>query len=315
MKLRRITLSVTLIAVFAVTAMTAGLAFSSLNSAARTFEAQSALRNGALLSQWFEQDVRQLSELVRDHSLLPNVTAAVHAGDDTYAVYSLSVENIRALRLDEVWLVDAQIPGKIPIRIFADQYQAFPTSNLQESDDRRQRLTAFALSAVGGAAPLGRQVTAIVDGDHLDFVAVSPVRESSLINGPVTGALMMVRRYDKELIGPLRDIFDVPVSLKTDPATLVDSVAFVPQTRSIGLILVPLRNAEGEVVANAAVSVSRDAYRAGVAGDLHQQAAPSNQVGHQNSAASCSAPGGLAASVDAKPKDGGHRQILRWRSA
>jgi two-component system, cell cycle sensor histidine kinase and response regulator CckA len=260
MNLQRKILAITLLSVGAATALTAAEAYFALNRVASTFETQATLQDGTQLSRWFDQDLRQLSELAHSHSLLPQVLSALRSEDDTYAVYSLSKENVEGLRLKEVWLLDAKVPGKIPLRFFADPADSPIGDGLAPPEDRLLQWSELARSILDEQKQVGSLSTVTIWNDQAYLLAAHPVREGTLLNSPPIGVLMMVRQIDHNLLSRLSETLAMPVGLDVGPA-VADKLTFLPQTSTRAQLLIPLYNAGGQVVANLSASVPRDIYQ------------------------------------------------------
>lgn len=259
MKLQRKTLAMIAMAVGAATALSAAVVYFALGYVARTFELQAALQTGTQMQRWLAQDLRQLSDLVHSHTLQPNVASALRGEDDSYVVYSLSKENIESLRLSEVWLVDARVRGRIALRVFANN--VFDPVSDVPSIDRHARWLDLALSSTLSSTeskPISRVVT---EGDNVYLIAVHPVKEGTLLNGPVIGALLMARQLGHKELKRFSETLMSTVGLEGARSDTGDTVSFQPLNATRGQVLVPIPSPEGSSAAQLSIVTTRDIYR------------------------------------------------------
>lgn len=259
MKLQRKTLATIAMAVGAATALSAAVAYFALGYVARTFELQAALQTGAQMQRWLVQDLRQLSDLTHSHSLQPNVVSALRGADDSYVVYSLSKENIESLRLSEVWLVDTQVRGRIPLRVFATN--AIDASSASPSIDHHAKWLDLALGSAlktSGTTPISQVVT---EGDNVYMIAVHPVREGTLLNGPVIGALLMARQLNHKELKRFSETLMSTVGLDVNLSPSSGNVSFSALSSMRGQVLVPVPNIDGGSAAQLSITTTREIYR------------------------------------------------------
>ncbi|MBT9465884.1 ATP-binding protein [Hydrogenophaga sp.] len=261
MQLQRKTLSIVVLVVGVATALTAMVASYAINRVARTFEIQAALQDGEKVSRWLEQDLRQLSDLAFSHALLPNVVTAMRYEDDTYTVYSLAAENVENLRLSEIWLLDALVPGRIPVRVFADSLSQTTQQPSSNQPDGHQRWIETALSifkAGTGPTPL---VTVVREEDDVFMLAAHPVRENMLLNSPAIGVLLMARKLGHEELARVSQTLMAPVTLEVARTLQTKEISFTELSEQRGRISVPVMGVDGQPVAQLAFTVTRDMYQ------------------------------------------------------
>lgn len=261
MQLQIKTLAIVVLVVGVATALTAMGASYAINHVARTFEMQAALQDGEKVSRWLEQDIRQLSDLAFSHALLPNVVTAMRYEDDTYTVYSLAAENVKNLRLSEIWLLDALVPGRIPVRVFADS-QSQTTQQLSSTQpDGHQRWSEMALSIVKDGTGTTSLVTVVREGDDVFMWAAHPVRENMLLNSPTIGVLLMARKLGHEELARVSQTLMAPVTLEVANTLQTKEISFTELSEQRGRISVPVKGIDGQAVAQLAFTVTRDMYQ------------------------------------------------------
>ena len=261
MQLQRKTLAIVVLVVGVATALTAMVASYAINRVARTFEMQAALQDGEKVSRWLEQDLRQLSDLAFSHALLPNVVTAMRYEDDTYTVYSLAAENVKNLRLSEIWLLDALVPGRIPVRVFADSQSQTTQQPSSSQPDGHLRWIEMALSIVKEGTGTTSLVTVVREGDDVFMWAAHPVRENMLLNSPTIGVLLMARKLGHEELARVSQTLMAPVALEVASTLQTKEISFTELSEQRGRISVPVMGIDGQPVAQLAFTVTRDMYQ------------------------------------------------------
>ena len=261
MQLQRKTLAIVVLVVGVATALTALVASYAINRVARTFEMQAALQDGEKVSRWLEQDLRQLSDLAFSHALLPNVVTAMRYEDDTYTVYSLAAENVKNLRLSEIWLLDALVPGRIPVRVFADSQSQTTQQPSSSQPDGHLRWIEMALSIVKEGTGTTSLVTVVREGDDVFMWAAHPVRENMLLNSPTIGVLLMARKLGHEELARVSQTLMAPVALEVASTLQTKEISFTELSEQRGRISVPVMGIDGQPVAQLAFTVTRDMYQ------------------------------------------------------
>lgn len=261
MKIQRKTLSIVVLVVAMATALTAIAASYAINHVARTAEARAALQNGEKLKRWLEQDLRQLSDLVYSHTLLPNVVKAIRYEDDTYAVYSLANENIKNLRINEIWLLDAMSPGRIPVRVFSGNSSIKTQFRDSSQPDRHERWAKLALSTLDDKTASKPLVTMVLDGDDVFMFAAHPVRESTLLNSPAVGVLLMARKLAHEELARVSQTLLAPVTLEGPDTLRQTKISFAELDEQRAKVTVPVAGDNGQPIAQLVLGLTRDLHQ------------------------------------------------------